>query len=66
MFPFQCQNKNCARLGAIQTITWLGSVSLMGPILEGDLGAGLNEGLIRHLIVWENLHFQGLNMDMVF
>ena len=25
-----------------------------------------NEGLIRHLIIWETLHFQGFNMDMAF
>ena len=26
----------------------------------------LNKGLIRHLIIWETLHFQGFNMDMAF
>ena len=25
-----------------------------------------NKGLIRHLIIWETLHFQGFNMDMAF
>jgi hypothetical protein len=24
----------------------------------------LNKGLIRHLIIWKTLHFQGFNMDM--
>ena len=26
----------------------------------------LNKGLIKHLIMWETLHVQGFNMDMVF
>ena len=26
----------------------------------------LNKGLIRHQNIWETLHFQGFNMDMVF
>ena len=35
--------------------------------LKNCLGAlFLNNGLIRHLIIWEALRFQGFNMDMVF
>jgi len=26
----------------------------------------LNNGLIRHLIIWEAFRFQGFNMDMAF
>ena len=26
----------------------------------------LNRGLIRHLIIWETLRFQGFNIDMAF
>ena len=25
-----------------------------------------NKGLIKHLIIWETLHFQGFNMHMAF
>ena len=44
-----------------------GSGSLMGYPLEFYFGCCFfNKGLIRHLIIWETLHFQGFNMDMAF
>ena len=44
-----------------------GSGSLMGYPLEKLFGrCFFNNGLIRHLIIWEALRFQGFNMDMVF
>ena len=39
----------------------------MGYPLEKLFGrCFFNNGLIRHLIIWEALRFQGFNMDMAF
>ena len=39
----------------------------MGYPLKNCLGAVFfDKGLIKHLIIWETLHFQGVNMDMAF
>ena len=65
--------KFLCRIGTIETIIYiiedLGHSS--GTPLKNCLGAVfvfvfLIEGLIRNLIVWETLHFQGFNMDMAF
>ena len=38
----------------------------MGYPLEKLFGfCFFNKGLIRHLTIWETLHFQGFNMDMI-
>ena len=37
-----------------------------GTPLKNCLGAVFNKDLIRHLVIWETLHFQGFNMDVAF
>ena len=37
-----------------------------GTPLKSCLVLLFNKDLIMHLIIWETLHFQGFNMDMVF
>ena len=53
------------RVPSKQLHSW-GSGSLMGYPLKIVWVLFLNKGLIKHLIIWETLHFQGFNMDMAF
>ena len=36
------------------------------PLKNCLVAVFFNKGLVRYLIIWGTLHFQGFNMDMVF
>ena len=57
----------CAQQGTMETITLLRIWVTHGvPPWKIVWELFFDKGLIRHLITWETLHFQGFNMDMAF
>ena len=71
-FPFESQKHIATNVFAHNRVPskqfrYWGSGSLMGfPPWKIVWVLLLNKGLIRRLNIWETLHFQGFNMDMVF